>query len=745
MLHATWSWDKGSASTSVLHYSPYPDEISKKIEECYVRMGPNHFECDVGGGRVVTKTHKGLVQHVKGEPGRWRAVRRVVRSAGAHVQPFVAAPPPAAAAAAASAVAVASIAIDVNKKMRGGSGASGASSGPVFGQDVLDDDDFAATVSLSAFILKRDRAVFEQTPASSHAPAATSASLQENLAPSHQGRARLDGHARGRSPLSPAKPPLHNAMPAVAAASSAAAPVDDDTSDEEQDEDEDEFEYPEHGAASEGPMYLCCNDKVWAVVSDTASTAGVTRVQLDGEHAVFFTEENKEAITLFDHLGTNLFTKFAADKGARLLAMGFAQTPNECPHAKVEGGIPTRVYFDSSASQAAYEPAFDGVNKAYQEAGFLARKPITVTAMAYGSSHTIHVDPRALHGLTSLQQKKTKEPVQTLLSAERFAELNEIITQASGVTLFGFGAIDRNNLNMRTAQHKKQLGMKGFKQATVFIIRVPGDTLAFSARLAAGGCAALSVEGGVCRFIEARGSELTLIAHAAEPLASCCALPGAVQASLLTAMPDATRDSILLMQRFKGQVPHAKQMVRSLHELLADANLASSVAVPAAPLDRAGTPWQAAAFSAMLKAPTEANVLRCCSGGALKHLGLSLEHVRANQERMRNAQHGDSVKVGHANSAATNPAVQRLMADDPSLTASGAVTKVGYANSAATNPAAQRLMADDPSLTAGGAVTKAAKDEIKHVLEEEWAWRQRQDAALGPAFTAATVAMHLFR
>ena len=100
--------------------------------------------------------------------------------------------------------------------------------------------------------------------------------------------------------------------------------------------------------------------------------------------------------------------------------------------------------------------------------------------------------------------------------------------------------------------------------------------------------------------------------------------------------------------------------------------------------------------------------------GALKHLGLSLEHVLANQERMRSAQHGDAIKVGHANSVATNPA-------------------------------AQRLMADDPSLTASGAVTKAAQDEIKRVLEEEWARRQRQEAALGPAFTAATVAMHLFR
>jgi len=97
MLPTTWYWDKGSASASVNDYCPYAVEISKKIEECYVRMGPERFECDVGGGRVVTKTRKGLVQHVKGEPGRWRAVKREVHSHGATHSP---APPPSPAPAA---------------------------------------------------------------------------------------------------------------------------------------------------------------------------------------------------------------------------------------------------------------------------------------------------------------------------------------------------------------------------------------------------------------------------------------------------------------------------------------------------------------------------------------------------------------------------------------------------------------------------------------------------------------------
>jgi len=71
---------------------------------------------------------------------------------------------------------------------------------------------------------------------------------------------------------------------------------------------------------------------------------------------------------------------------------------------------------------------------------------------------------------------------------------------------------------------------------------------------------------------------------------------------------------------------------------------------------------------------------------------------------------------------------------------------VGNANTAATNPAAQRLMAANPSISASSAVTKASKDEIHRAQEDEWAKRQRQlDAALGPALAASAVAMNLFR
>ena len=97
MHQPTWYWAAGSASGSACEYRPYDTKTSKKIEKYYRAMGPDLFECDVGGGRVVTKTCKGLVQHVKGEPGRWRAVRREVHGPGATHSP---APPPSPAPAA---------------------------------------------------------------------------------------------------------------------------------------------------------------------------------------------------------------------------------------------------------------------------------------------------------------------------------------------------------------------------------------------------------------------------------------------------------------------------------------------------------------------------------------------------------------------------------------------------------------------------------------------------------------------
>ena len=86
---------------------------------------------------------------------------------------------------------------------------------------------------------------------------------------------------------------------------------------------------------------------MWKIISPTAGAAGLTRVALAVEHASFFTEDHVEAISLFDKIGTNVFVDFAADQGARLVNKGFAQTPPECPHAKVEDDVPTRLYFDS--------------------------------------------------------------------------------------------------------------------------------------------------------------------------------------------------------------------------------------------------------------------------------------------------------------------------------------------------------------------------------------------------------------
>ena len=139
------------------------------------------------------------------------------------------------------------------------------------------------------------------------------------------------------------------------------------------------------------------------------------------------------------------------------------------------------------------------------------------------------------------------------------------------------------------------------------------------------------------------------------------------------------------------------------------------------------------------------NVLRCLAGGALQHVGFSLERVRANHERMRSTQHSEATKLGMAAVAATNPAARLLMDADAALSATGAITKLGMAAVAATDPAAQRLMAADASRSAPSAVVQVAYDSIKRATEDDWAKRQRQEAALGPAFAATSVAQHLFR
>ena len=79
MARARWLWDQSPADVDEHDFVPYPEETSKMLEESYSFLLARMMSCDVGGGRVVRMSQRnGLVQHVKGDPDRWRAVKREV-------------------------------------------------------------------------------------------------------------------------------------------------------------------------------------------------------------------------------------------------------------------------------------------------------------------------------------------------------------------------------------------------------------------------------------------------------------------------------------------------------------------------------------------------------------------------------------------------------------------------------------------------------------------------------------------
>jgi hypothetical protein len=79
MARARWLWDQSDADVDEHDFIPYPDEISKVLEENRSFLLAGLMSCDVGGGRVVRWSQRhGLVQHVKEDPGRWRKVKREV-------------------------------------------------------------------------------------------------------------------------------------------------------------------------------------------------------------------------------------------------------------------------------------------------------------------------------------------------------------------------------------------------------------------------------------------------------------------------------------------------------------------------------------------------------------------------------------------------------------------------------------------------------------------------------------------
>ena len=152
----------------------------------------NRFECDVGGGRVVRMTRNGLVQQVKGEPGKWRAVKREELWHGSHSRVAPPPQPPPAAPAAPAAPA--------NEKKRSGSGMFSGASGPVFGHDASDDDAFEVTAASVAYTQRRAAAAARAAAACPHAPQLWPASGLHSLA-----QVRWPSSSE-RSPLSPVKP-----------------------------------------------------------------------------------------------------------------------------------------------------------------------------------------------------------------------------------------------------------------------------------------------------------------------------------------------------------------------------------------------------------------------------------------------------------------------------------------------------------------------------------------------------------
>ena len=79
MARVRWLWDQSPPNVDEHDFVPYPEETSKVLEESYSCLLARVMSCDVGGGRVVQMSQRnGLVQLVKEDPGRWRAVKREV-------------------------------------------------------------------------------------------------------------------------------------------------------------------------------------------------------------------------------------------------------------------------------------------------------------------------------------------------------------------------------------------------------------------------------------------------------------------------------------------------------------------------------------------------------------------------------------------------------------------------------------------------------------------------------------------
>ena len=94
-----------------------------------------------------------------------------------------------------------------------------------------------------------------------------------------------------------------------------------------------------------------CNDFVWSLVGVLLTAQGVGRVFPSGEHLSFHSS-TAEAAAALSELGTNVFTGFVEDEGAKLQSLH----KSKVPYAKTEAdGLPSRAYAASREAQVRSE------------------------------------------------------------------------------------------------------------------------------------------------------------------------------------------------------------------------------------------------------------------------------------------------------------------------------------------------------------------------------------------------------
>ena len=155
-------------------------------------------------------------------------------------------------------------------------------------------------------------------------------------------------------------------------------------------------------------MCIVCPDWFWEKFEVPLRADGFKHIRLRGPHAVLDEISLQHALAL-KRTGTNLFCGFTEDEGARLRSLD----PREHPHAKMVGGMPDRLYIDTTEAQTAYEPSHRQLYDASQEAGFMKHKPVAASAMALLMYHQGHIDLRDLYGASSAQIRGASKEHQT--------------------------------------------------------------------------------------------------------------------------------------------------------------------------------------------------------------------------------------------------------------------------------------------------------------------------------------------